>query len=148
MKGEELYEIAIDLMDMHNMRFCDMMDEDSKVPILARKYFAPDDEYVCGWGRFRKNMIDSGNSEWLRRIESLDEQKMIDIAGRGLLNVLTTKDSAIDRVELDNYVKAIQGLANRSKIVSDNKDNVEGDLPLIKIEFMPMRTEPKEISDE
>lgn len=148
MTGEEIYEIAIDMIDKFDKRFCDMMDEDSKLPILARKYFALDDEYVCGWGRFRKTMLDGGNSEWLRRIESLDEQKMIDIAGRGLLGVLTNKDAAIDRIELDNYVKAIQGIANRSKIVSDNKENNESDLPLIKIEFMPMRTEPVEVSDE
>jgi len=148
MTGAEIYEIAIDMIDKYDMRFCDMMDSDSKVAILSRKFFLPDDDYVCGWGRFRKTMIDGGNSEWLKRIESLDEQKMIDIAGRGLLGVLTNKDSAIDRVELDNYVKAIQGLANRSKIVSDNKENNESDLPLIKIEFMPMRTEPLEITDE
>ena len=75
MTGEEIYEIAIDMIDKFDKRFCDMMDEDSKLPILARKYFALDDEYVCGWGRFRKTMLDGGNSEWLRRIESLDEQK-------------------------------------------------------------------------
>ena len=88
MNGEKIYETAIDMIDEHNMRFCDMMNADAKQPILARKYFLPDDEYVSGWGRFRKSMIDSGNSDWLRKIEALDEQKMIDIAGSGLLTVL------------------------------------------------------------
>lgn len=144
MTGKELYEIAIDMVDKYNRRFCDMVDTDSRVKVLERQYFDPKDDYICGWARFRRNMIDNNDGEWLRRIESLDEQKMIEITERGLLDVLTSgKD--IDRVELDNYVKSIQAMANRSKIISENKDNTEADLPLIRIEFMPMKTEPEEL---
>lgn len=144
MTGKEIYEIAIDMVDKHNLRFCDMVDTDSREKVLERTYFSATDDYICGWARFRKNMIDAGDGEWLRRIENLDEQKMIEITERGLLEVLTSKKE-IDRVQLDNYVKSIQAMANRSKIISDNKENTETDLPLIRIEFMPMKTEPVEI---
>lgn len=146
MTGSEIYEIAIDMVDEYNRRFCDMVDTDSRQKVLDRKYFAPDIDWICGWARFRKNMIDAGDSEWLRRIENLDEQKMIEITERGLLDVLSS-GKEIDKAELDNYVKSIQAMANRSKIISDNKENTEGDLPLIKVEFMPMKSEPVEIVD-
>lgn len=90
-------------------------------------------------------MINAGGSDWLKKIINLDEQKLLKISEAMLLKTL--QDKKVDRLDLDNAVKIIQGLANRNKVVIENQaDSI--DVPLIKIEFLPMKKKPKELKEE
>lgn len=129
MNGEYLYKSAVSMTDRYGKRFQDMMAHDSSVSIVERDYFVDDfgDVPLMGWNEFCAKMQDTGNGEWLNKISRLDEEVLLGIMERRLLEALEGRllDSGartVDKDSLDACAKAIQGLVGRSKILTEQRN--------------------------
>lgn len=154
MTGKDYYELALLLTDRHRKRFCDMMAEDFLRSRAEREYFRGD---YCGcsllmleldgWATFTKKLIDSGEQNWLSKIESLDESIMLNVLEKRLLDALSgqlrdgTDERVIDKDALDGAVKAIQGLVGRSKILGEQRASSAEQKP-IEIHFSGVDVNP------
>lgn len=129
MQGEQYYLAALDLTDRHGKRFRDMLGDDFGCGRAYRQYFTGDyrDIELMGWATFRHRMLGSGQDEWLAKIEQLDEEVMLGLLERRLLEALegrTTDNGGriINKDALDGAVKALQGMVSRSKAISEQAE--------------------------
>lgn len=117
--GKGYYDAAIALTDLHDRRFCDMMVDDFRESPIERRYFVG--EYrelpLMGWATFCRKMEECGQGEWLAKIEALDEEVLLRVLGRQMLD-------ARDKDEMDAAVKALQGLLQRRKVKADTDNAV------------------------
>lgn len=128
MDGKRYYEAAILLTDRHCKRFCDMLAEDFRQSEFERDYFTGEFRglELMGWATFCERMANSGQGTWLEKIERLDEQVMMNLLEKRMMDAMEGRLSdsgnrVIDRDGLDAAVKALQGLVGRSKILSEQK---------------------------
>ena len=110
MDGEAYFEAAIRLTDLHDKRFCDMMADDFRTSIVERDYFTGSDSglELMGWATFCKRMREAGQEEWLAKIEALDEEVLLRVISKKLID-------AKNKEEADGALKALQGLLSRRK---------------------------------
>lgn len=118
MDGEAYYLAAVRLTDLHDKRFCDMMVDDFRNSQVERDYFVGEDRQLelMGWATFCKRMTEAGQQEWLAKIEALDEEVLLRVIGRKLIN-------ARNKEEADSALKSLQGLLSRRK-VKDETDTI------------------------
>ena len=117
MNGEAYFEAAIRLTDLHDKRFCDMMVDDFRTSIVERDYFVGEDGdlELMGWATFCKRMREAGQEEWLAKIEALDEEVLLRVISKKLID-------AKNKEEADGALKALQGLLSRKKAKDDFVD--------------------------
>lgn len=117
MNGEQYFEAAIRLTDLHDRRFCDMMVDDFRNGQVERDYFVDEfqDLELMGWATFCRRMRDAGQGEWLAKIEALDEEVLLRVISKKLID-------AKNREEADGALKALQGLLSRKKAKDEYSD--------------------------
>ena len=117
MDGKAYFEAAIRLTDLHDKRFCDMMVDDFRTSIVERDYFVGEDGdlELMGWATFCKRMREAGQEEWLAKIEALDEEVLLRVISKKLID-------AKNKEEADGALKALQGLLSRKKAKDDFVD--------------------------
>ena len=113
--GKRYYDAAVMLTDEHDKRFCDMMIDDFRESPIERRYFVG--EYrglpLMGWAAFCRKMEEEGQGEWLGKIEALDEEVLLRVLGRKLID-------AGSKEEADSALKGLQGMLNRRKVKDDS----------------------------
>ena len=116
MDGKAYYDAAVSLTDLYDRRFCDMMVDDFRTSQVERNYFVKDFRKLelMGWATFCRKMEESGQGEWLAKIEALDEEVLLRVIGRKMLDA-GSKD------ELDAAVKILQGLLSRRKMKTETE---------------------------
>lgn len=112
--GKTAYDCAIALTDKHGQRFCDMLTSDYRGGVIERRYFLDEwEEFpVCGWQTFCREMLESGQGDWLEKINALDEAVMVKSLERQLLEY--QRDGNKEGVDL--CVKALGGIVSKKKI--------------------------------
>lgn len=115
--GQAYYESAIILTDMYDKRFVDMMTDDFRTSVVERDYFTGEHRKLelMGWATFCKRMREAGQEEWLAKIEALDEEVLLRVISKKLID-------AKNREEADGALKALQGLLSRKKAKDDFAD--------------------------
>lgn len=114
--GKSYYDAAVILTDKHDRRFCDMLVDDFRVSRVERRYFTGDYRRLelMGWATFCRRLEEAGQGEWLGKIESLDEEVLLRVLGRQMLD-------ARDKDEMDAALKGLQALLNRRKAKADTE---------------------------
>lgn len=114
MDGKAYYEAAVYLTDQYDKRFCDMMVDDFRASQVERNYFTGDFRKLelMGWATFCRRMEAAGQGDWLAKIEILDDEVLMRLIGRRLID-------ADDKDELNAAVKILQGLISQRKIKTD-----------------------------
>lgn len=115
--GQAYYESAIILTDMYDKRFVDMMTDDFRTSVVERDYFVDEfqDLELMGWATFCKRMREAGQEEWLAKIEALDEEVLLRVISKKLID-------AKNKEEADGALKTLQGLLSRKKAKDDFAD--------------------------
>ena len=121
MDGKSYYDAAVRLTDLHDKRFCDMMVEDFRGSKVERNYFMGDDRKLelMGWATFCRKMEEAGQGEWLAKIEALDEEVLLRVLSKKLID-------ASNKEEADGALKALQGLLSRRKMKTDTDATASG----------------------
>ena len=94
-------------------------------------------------------MQESGQGEWLTKINRLDEDVMLGLLERRLLEAIEGRVTenggrVINKDVLDGAVKALQGMVSRSKAISELTEQAKSGSEEIVIRFIDSRGEPIE----
>lgn len=151
MNGEKIYRAAILLTDRHQRRFQDMLASDLLESEIERQYFTDGFDWMplMGWQEFCSKMQESGQGEWLSKINRLDEDVMLGLLERRLLEAIEGRVTenggrVINKDVLDGAVKALQGMVSRSKAISELTEQAKSGSEEIVIRFIDSRGEPIE----
>lgn len=119
------------MTDTYGRRFQDMVSHDSACSIIEREFFVGEFANVplMGWNKMCATLQEQGDGDWLNKITRLDEEVLLGIMERRLLEALEGKmtdtgSRVIDKDTLDACSKAIQGLVGRSKILTEQRNAV------------------------
>ena len=115
MDGKRYYEVAVALTDLYDRRFEDMMVDDFRSSLVEREYFVGEHGglELMGWATFCRRMESEGQGEWLAKIEALDDEVLLRVLGRKLVD-------AESKEEADSALKGLQGLLSRRKVKDDS----------------------------
>lgn len=143
MEGEKIYRAAILLTDRHQRRFQDMLASDVLESEIERQYFTDDFDWMplMGWQEFCSKMQESGQGEWLTKINRLDEDVMLGLLERRLLEAIEGRVTenggrVINKDVLDGAVKALQGMVSRSKAISELTEQEKSGTAEVIVKFI------------
>ena len=149
MNGEQYYLAALDLTDRHGKRFRDMLGDDFGCGRAYRQYFVGEyrDIELMGWATFRHRMLGAGQDEWLSKIDQLDEEVMLGLLERRLLEALEGRATdnggrIINKDALDGAVKALQGMVSRSKAISEQAEANKSGTAEVIVKFIGSAGDP------
>lgn len=149
MNGEQYYLAALDLTDRHGKRFRDMLGDDFGCGRAYRQYFVGEyrDIELMGWATFRHRMLGAGQDEWLSKIDQLDEEVMLGLLERRLLEALEGRATdnggrIINKDALDGAVKALQGMVSRSKAISEQAEASKSGTAEVIVKFIGSAGDP------
>jgi hypothetical protein len=92
-------------------------------------------------------MLGAGQDEWLSKIDQLDEEVMLGLLERRLLEALEGRATdnggrIINKDALDGAVKALQGMVSRSKAISEQAEASKSGTAEVIVKFIGSAGDP------